>query len=318
MAVDYIFRKVGQKIGLVPARADDRIIIADYVNQAALEIYEEMLDIPDLLKEVSVEVSSEETVALPNDVAYIRAIRESNSDYRVYQWSLRDTYQKYQDGVQDQTLWTSFNEVGYKPVTQAIESGVVTLTIPTLDGTIVTLVGATSGASRHVEQLTMDGITKVSTASFTRLDEIFKDGTNNYDITVKDSGNNTVAVIPNHQIESKYLIVDVSKYPYVNSEAVSMDILYKIKLPNLQADTDTFPAWGYDDTIVDKAVQIWAEDNNDPEKAILSDKRLTRALRRKEANRAKGMAHSAQFTFNIPDVNGRHKEPANWRRLRRG
>jgi hypothetical protein len=100
---------------------------------------------------------------------------------------------------------------------------------------------------------------------------IRKDRFNNYDITVSDVDGNSLAVIPNCMKASEYQVIDVSSCPWLNQNTSPydnyMEILFKQTLPYLFLDEQEFPANNYDDVVVNKMCQIWAEEQGKGELA---------------------------------------------------
>ena len=100
-------------------------------------------------------------------------------------------------------------------------------------------------------------------------------------------------------MESRYLIVDVSEFPFSSSAAEddshTLQILYKKTLPRLQNDTDEFPAPGYDNILVSKCMELFLEEQGKIEEAILHDKKASRSLARRQADLERGQEQKAVF-----------------------
>ena len=107
------------------------------------------------------------------------------------------------------------------------------------------------------------------------------------------------AEIPSNAIESRYLIVDVSEFPFSSSAAQddqhTLQVLYKKKLPRLQNDMDEFPAPGYDNILVSKCMELFLEEQGKLEEAILHDRKASRSLARRQADLERGQEQQVIF-----------------------
>ena len=107
------------------------------------------------------------------------------------------------------------------------------------------------------------------------------------------------AEIPSNRMESRYLIVDVSEFPFSSSaeqdDSNTLQILYKKALPHLQNDTDEFPAPGYDNILVSKCMELFLEEQGKVEEAILHDKKASRSLARRQADLERGQEQKIVF-----------------------
>jgi len=107
------------------------------------------------------------------------------------------------------------------------------------------------------------------------------------------------AEIPSNALESKYLIVDVSEFPFSTSaaqdDAHTVQVLYKKALTRLQNDTDEFPAPGYDNILVSKCMELFLEEQGKMEEAILHDRKASRSLARRQADLERGQEQLAVF-----------------------
>jgi len=107
------------------------------------------------------------------------------------------------------------------------------------------------------------------------------------------------AEIPSNSMESRYLIVDVSAFPFSSSagqdDAHTLQVLYKKALPRLQNDVDEFPAVGYDNILVSKCMELFLEEQGKLEEAILHDRKATRSLARRQADLERGQEQKVVF-----------------------
>jgi hypothetical protein len=107
------------------------------------------------------------------------------------------------------------------------------------------------------------------------------------------------AEIPSNRMESRYLIVDVSEFPFSSTAAEddshTLQVLYKKALPRLQNDVDEFPAVGYDNILVSKCMELFLEEQGKMEEAILHDRKATRSLARRQADLERGQDQKVVF-----------------------
>jgi len=310
MSVEYILDRFGKKVGMLPSDTSQRALLLDYLNEAAQELYEQS-DMPGCLEEAEFYVQGDKTVALPANVYAIRGIREKSGNNA--EWETEALTAHYRENN-----WSSdsnkFRVIGYSPlkvslptsITEAANStnklivrayGITTtdddyevvVKTPYSEALLVNVVGpaVTSAASSTNVTLTpSNAVVVTDIVSFTR--------TNKPTATVGlvqliDYTDSTVyAEIPSNSMESRYLIVDVSAFPFSSSagqdDAHTLQVLYKKTLPRLQNDVDEFPAVGYDNILVSKCMELFLEEQGKVEEAILHDRKATRSLSRRQAD----------------------------------
>ena len=272
MSVAYILDRVGKKLGINPNDNHQRSIMLDYLNEGAQELYEES-DMVGSLVEDSFYVQGNKTIALPSNVSSVRAIREKESQYP---WNLSNLVERYARNniEQDDRTWRI---KGYEPfkVTPTSFASMKATATQSMTDISLTVVGTRSDASRFVETVDMDATSNTFSTTFTAIESIIKSDVCTYDISIKQSDDTVVAVIPNNEKESSYLIVDVSEYPWESDAAQddthTLEVLYKKKLPYLSKDSDEFPADGYDNILVNKVMQLFMEEQGKIEEAMLYD-----------------------------------------------
>lgn len=262
MSFKYIFTRVASETGVTNPEANpaQKARLVDIINQAATEVYETK-DLPVVLKELYLRANSNKELALPPFVGKLRAIR---STCRNDAWELHDIRPRYQ--AEDwKNEWKNWRIKGYSPFqTEITNSAPGTITYPEADDDlIITLVGETTNSNRTVEKITIDETSKTWTNSFIDLIAIRKNKVTDFNVTITDADGNEMATIYADQLESRYVIVDVSLYPDLHccsDGSYIMEVLYKPKLPRMERDDDSFPVDGYDDVIVLKSKQLIAED----------------------------------------------------------
>ena len=296
MSVEYILDRAGKKLGINPGDNHQRSIMLDYLNEAAQELYEES-DMVGSLVEDSFYVQGNKTIALPSNVSSIRAIREKESKYP---WKLSNLTERYayNNLEQDDRTWRI---KGYEPfkVTPTSFSGMKAVVTAAMSTITITVVGSAAGISRAFEEVTLSSTSNAFSTTFTSIESIIKSDVCTYDISIKESDDTVVALIPNNEKESQYLIVDVSEFPLESDAAQNdqntLEVLYKEKLPYLSKDSDEFPADGYDNIIVNKVMQLFMEEQGKIEEAMLYDKKASRSLGRRNADLERGQIQRVRF-----------------------
>ncbi len=101
------------------------------------------------------------------------------------------------------------------------------------------------------------------------------------------------------QEESRYLIVDVSEFPFSSTAAQddqhTLQVLYKKTLPVMRNDRDEFPAPGYDNILVSKCMELFLEEQGKLEEAILHDRKASRSLARRQADLERSQEQKVVF-----------------------
>ena len=274
MSVEYILDRVGKKLGINPNDNHQRSIMLGYLNEGAQELYEES-DMVGSLVEDSFYVQGDKTIALPSNVSSIRAVREKESQLP---WNLANITERYSHNstAQDHRTWRIKGYEPFKLTPTSFANLKATATAAMTDISL-TVIGTRSDASRFVETVEMDATSNTFSTTFTSIESIIKSDVCTYDISIKESDDTVLAVIPNNEKESQYLIVDVSEFPWDDSapqdDAHTLEVVYKKKLPYLSKDSDEFPADGYDNIIINKVMQLYMEEQGKIEEAMLYDKR---------------------------------------------
>lgn len=296
MSVEYILDRVGKKLGINPNDNHQRSIMLDYLNEAAQELYEES-DMVGSLTEDSFYVQGDKTIALPSNVSSIRAMREKESKYP---WVLTNLTERYSRNnvEQDDRTW---RVRGYEPfkVTPTSYSGIKATATQSMPEITLTVVGTRSDSSRFVEEVEMDGTSNTFSTTFTSIESVIKSDVCTYDISIKQSDDTVLAVIPNNEKESRYLICDVSEYPWESTatqdDEHTLEVLYKKKLPYLSKDSDEFPADGYDNILINKVMQLFLEEQGKMEEARIYDQKASRSLGRRNADLERGQLQKVKF-----------------------
>lgn len=290
MPLSYILNQVGQKIGKNPVLVGDREVLLRFVNEAAPELYVQS-DMAGSLREQIFRVNGDQTIALPAYVGQIRAVRELDSQIS---WHLNQLRPRYNQ-MNWPDMWRNWRLKGLEPLQVSIRNqSVMTVTVPSVETPpiIVTLTGSTTTSANISETLTMDTLMKSGMNDYVHITAITKNVVNVVDVSISDVDGRVLTVIPNNQLSAMYQIIDVSLAPWLNQTTGILDhyveVLYKQALPVFQNDFDEFPAFGYDNVIVNKVLQLWYEEQGNPTLAAAYDSKATRSLARihEDANRA--------------------------------
>jgi hypothetical protein len=283
MALKDILSRFGFKVGLNPNDTDQRTVMLRFVNEASRELYAQA-DPPNSLMEQVFKVNGDQTISCPSYVGPIRGVREVDSQVT---WSINKLRPRY-----NQFNWPdSWRNLRLKN-TQALMAtvtnqsvGVITVTAVENPPVVVTVTGPIQGATSISESITMDAISKQTTNSFLSYTAVKKDRINGYDVTLSDIDGTVLTVIPNNQLAAEYQILDVSICPWLavstNTLEHYVEILFKTANYELSNDADEF-VWGkkYDDVIINKSLQLYFEEQNNPTAAMAYDQKATRTMAR--------------------------------------
>jgi hypothetical protein len=267
MSLEYILRRVESEAGVTSPdlNPEQRARILDKINEACSEIYRRS-DLPVVLRECYVRVESNMEFALPPFIGELRGIREGCCEAFLGKWTLSQMRPKYnREGWE--AKWNDWEEKGSVPITIELTSSTPgTIVYPVIDEELeITIIGETDDSNRAVDQITIDAVETTWTKNFTSITAIRKNKITNYNVVIYDANANELATIYADQLEARYRVIDISKYPCLGSCSCSdgtyaIEILYKPCLPRLDNTYDTFFDNVYDDAIVLKTKQLLAEE----------------------------------------------------------
>ena len=322
MSVEYILDRFGKKVGMLPSDTSQRALLLDYLNEAAQELYEQS-DMPGSLEEAEFYVQGDKTVAMPADVYAIRSVREKSG--RNEEWETESLSARYRENNWE-TNHAKFRIKGYSPLKVSLPTSItdaanstdklvvraygitttdddyeVVVKTPYSEALLVSVAGpavADATASTNVTLAPSNNVTVKDIISFARTNK--PTATVGVVQLIDYADNNIVyAEIPSNRMESRYLIVDVSEFPFSSSAAEddshTLQVLYKKTLTRLQNDTDEFPAPGYDNILVSKCMELFLEEQGKLEEAILHDRKATRSLARRQADLERGQEQKIVF-----------------------
>ena len=294
----------------------------DYLNEAAQELYEQS-DMPGSLEEAEFYVQGDKTVAMPADVYAVRSIREKAGSNVM--WDAEPLTARYRENNWD-TNHSKFRVKGYSPLKVSLPTAItgaanstnklivrtygitttdddyeVVIKTPYSEAFLVSVAGpavASATSSTNVTLAPSNAVVITDIISFART---LKPTATVGVVQLIDYADNSIvyAEIPSNSMESRYLIVDVSEFPFSSSaeedDSHTLQILYKKALPRLQNDTDEFPAPGYDNILVSKCMELFLEEQGKIEEAILHDKKASRSLARRQADLERGQEQKIVF-----------------------
>lgn len=280
MGLDYILRNVSAFYGAsnLDTNIEIRALLVDIINKAAEEIWK-TTDLPGCLREVYVQTNPGDEIAMPPFIGSVRAMRDTTWKEP---WPIFDMRPRFHDNWWV-NAWKNFRFKYFSPIKRQITNAAMPrASIEVIDSDVkVTLVGSTLVSNRISETVTMDAVNKQFANTFISYDSIQKNIVSDHNVIINDADGIELATIYNDQLESQYQIFDVSDYPWgyeVNTRV--MEVVYKMRLPKLQTDTDVFPVSGFDDAIIQKAKQLITEDRpGDENRAILMEQKTNKLVK---------------------------------------
>jgi hypothetical protein len=291
MGVKYILNQAGNKMGMNPSASNERSVLLRFLNEAARELYPQS-DMVGSLMEQLFKINGDQTIAFPEYLGELRAARSYDTHVPIHINQMRPRY----NVVNWADMWRNYRIKNKQTLhTSVVNQAQIVLSVYAVEDppVQVTISGPTDFSDNAIEIVVMDAISKTSTNVFNDVTMLVKDRVNNYNVIASDIDGNQVAMIPNNQLETSYLIVDISEFPYLNNDGGStqahyMEVLYKKRLTILSDDADVFPAKNFDDILVNKMMQLWAEEQEKTELALAYDTKATRSMARlqEEENRA--------------------------------
>jgi hypothetical protein len=273
--IGYVINQIKKKVAV------DRDTAIRFINQAAYEIYRQC-DVAGIEMEAPFKINGDQTITCPWFVDSIRGVRELNS---MQAWHLNKMRPRYY-AFNWKDMWRNIR-IKNKQALQATITNQSSITVTTAKAEnpaiVVTIVGQTDSSSSIAETITLDSTSKTTINCFLDVNTIIKDRRNDYDIVLTDVDGKQLSVIPNHMLESVYQVIDVSSCPWLPQSCGSTDnyleVLYKQALSYLSLDSDSFPTKvNYDNALVDKALQIYYEEQGKTEQATAFSQKVTLTL----------------------------------------
>lgn len=289
MSLLYILRRFCQKTALSKDNDADRLVCLDYINEAARELYD-AADYPYCLDEIVIETNRTGLIALPPFVGIPRALREVNTQIP---WRLSTMRPRYHSSGWEQESYNNWRDVGYSPIAVELTNNAPpVVVIPKVDcePISVTIVGSTANANQVVETRLITELRTQFETPFNNYAIIKKDKVSAYDVIIEDANGEEISIIYNNELEASFRIIDASNYPFHQDidQTITMELLYKKRLPLLVNDNDEFILKDYDDIVINKAVQLRLEDAGNTDGAVAYDRKAQRTANRKALNEFKG------------------------------
>lgn len=306
MSLAYILAEIASETGLELSVASEKAYAINQVNKASKELFESK-DLVDSLNEQLITFSTVidsdgnqvQLAALPYYVGKLRAIRNYYTRRQVDFHDMRPRYKS--DGWTENLL--AFRQRKRSPIQRDIlNAAPLTLTITAAESVdfSVIIVGSTANASRVAETITFAAgdLTKTSTNAFVTIDSISNLALHTSDVTITDLDGNTLAVLPNNQFKSEYLIVQILDYVAIQpSVPYLVEILYKPIFLPFSNDGDEFQCSGYDDAI------FWQVMGNkkaksSPDQAALAFAKVKKIINDRTGDEEQGTDKSVDFLPN--------------------
>lgn len=301
MPLKTILNIAGGKMGLSPSDAQQRATLLRFVNEAALELYDQC-DVQ--LIEQCFRVNGDQTISLPSYVGQLRAVREFNSQIP---WHINQMRPRY-NTVNWKDMWRNWRIKGQFALQTTIRNeGPLVITVAEVEtpNVVVTVTGSTETAASVTEDITLSALSNQSVNNYDDVTVVTKDRINNHDVIISDVDELLLTTIPNNMLEASYLIIDVSTLPWstqsTNRQDHYCEVLFKPSLPWLYNDNDEYPAKGYDYIIVNKVMQLWMEEQGKVDLAAAYDDKATRSTARKRENENRATEDQVVFEPNGQD-----------------
>ena len=289
MALKYILDQIGAKMGLSPTDEGQRNVMLRFVNEAATELYH-MSDMAGCLEEQYFKINPNQTLALPAYVGQIRAMREAYHQQALTLSQMRPRYNQFNwEGE-----WKNWRVKGLQTLqTSLTNQSNLIISVAQVENppTTVNITGPTIGAGHTSETIVMTQTNMQTVNQYLDVKSFTKTAVNEYDVILSDIDGNPISYIPNDQLKAQFQIVDISTSPWyppnINPLLGWVEVLYKKALPWFHNDNDEFPAVGYDNIIVNKCLQLYYEEQNNPQLAMAYYQKANQSLAQihEDANR---------------------------------
>lgn len=291
MPLGRILDLVSSKMGLDPKQPSERLTMLRFVNEAAMELYSQS-DPPGSVMEQAIKVNGDQTCTLPNYIGQVRAVRECAS---MQVWHINQMRPRYNE-FNWKDMWRNYRLKDKQALQSTITNqSIITITTSAVENppVSVTFTGPVPGATSISETTVMTAVIMQTQNTFLDITSASKNCINSYDITATDVDGKLLTTIPNNELFAEYQVIDVSSCPWLPQNTSPLDnyveILFKKKLTYLYNDNDTFPAYNdYDYVIVNKVMQLWAEEQGKGDIAVAYDQKANRTNARinEDYNRA--------------------------------
>ena len=270
MPLSYILNQVGKKMGLDPSVAGERSTLLRFVNEAALELYH-ISDMAGTLQEQYFKILPNQTIALPHYVGQVRAMRQAESGIAMKLSQLRPRYNEF--NWQDE--WRNYRIKGLQTLQVSLQNqSNLVFTVAAVENppAVINIAGPAVGSSMMSETITMNALSVQSVNQYLDVTSFTRTEVGQYDVIMSDIDGNQVSYLAANQLRAQFQILDISAAPWIGALANTLygwiEVLFKVSMINFQNDTDEFPAPGYDNVIVNKCLQLWYEEQANPQIAM--------------------------------------------------
>lgn len=306
--LSYILKQVGFKIGLDPSVPSQRAVLLRFVNEVAYDLWTTS-DMAGVLEEQYFKINGNQTVSLPDYVGDIRAMRQADSRIAIQLSQLRPRYNEY-NWTQE---WRNWRIKGAFALQDSLKNqGLLTVTVPTIENppVVVNITGSTSNSGLINETLTLNSTSVTTINSYTDVKSFTKTTINQYNVILSDMDGNQLSYIANNKLEAKFQVLDISGAPwFINNLSPLLgwvEVLFKRALPWFQNDSDEFPAYGYDNVIVAKVLEMYYEEQGNIQAAVAFEQKATELLAKIHENANRGTDDTVAFVRN-PHFDMQHR-----------
>ena len=339
MSVEYILDRFGKKVGMLPSDSNQRALLLDYLNEAAQELYEqsdmpgsleeaEFYVQGDKTIAMPADVYAIRGIREKSGGNDVWESEPMTARYRENSWETDHNkfrikgYSALQRSLPTTItgVASNINKLSYKlygPNTDDDTTVIVANMNDLYDDEVkISTSGRAVASDSGYVTISFSGSTTSikDIKSFSRTRPLGATGshTNPVTLTASKSAGHGLAQLVDYtdnsivyaeikpgQEESRYLIVDVSEFPFSSSAAQddqhTLQVLYKKTLPIMRNDRDEFPAPGYDNILVSKCMELFLEEQGKMEEAILHDRKASRSLARRQADLERGQEQQVIF-----------------------
>jgi hypothetical protein len=257
-------------MGLDPSVTGERNTLLRFVNEAALELYH-ISDMAGTLQEQYFKILPNQTIALPAYVGQVRAMRQAESQVAMKLSQLRPRYNEF--NWQDE--WRNYRLKGLQTLQTSLQNqSNVVLSVAAVENppAVIHISGPSFGSAMLSETITMSSTSIQSVNQYLDVTSFTRTQVGQYDVVMSDIDGNQISYLASNQLRAQFQVLDISAAPWIGPLANGLygwvEVLFKSAMITFQNDTDEFPAPGYDNVIVNKALQLWYEEQANPQIAM--------------------------------------------------
>jgi hypothetical protein len=256
-----MLEQMSRQMGLQQVDSTQRSLMLKFLNPAAKELYH-ISDMSGCLGEELFKVNSNQTIAFPDYIGQIRAMRDGYNRTQIKLSQMRPLYNQYSW----EQAWRNWRVKGLHPLQTSLQNqSQLIISVQAVENPpiVINITGSTLVSSSISESITMTSTTINTQNAYTDVKSFTKNSINQYNVTLSDINNNPISYIANNKLQALFQIIDISLMPwnsYLDNPLLGwVEVLFKKALSQFENDTDEFPAPGYDDVIINKALQLYFE-----------------------------------------------------------